>query len=164
MNYNINFKHISIQFVPVSKRIPRILAFLRALVSPLNTLQIDFFNVFLIEQRKIVKRNAQTLILENTLNLLFNPSGIPPIYIDNTGDDISGAIMYNSFENYPPIYFYNESESIPFYWYNLTETFQNSDFKVYIPASVFIAFPIDLIRFEINKYRPAGKNYIIISY
>lgn len=164
MNYSIDFKKIFVQFVAPSKRFERNLSWIKSLVSPLNTVHNEFFNVFLKEQRYIVKRNGQTLILENTLNNAFNPDFIPPIYIDNTGDDIEGIIFYNSFETYPPVIFYNESENIPVYWYNYAETFQNSDFKVFVPNGVLLNYTVDRIKFEINKFKPAGKKYTIINY
>lgn len=165
MNFNIDFTKIFIQFLPPQKRFEDIIAFFKSWLKPLNTTHSETFNVFYPDAVYFTKRNGQILILQNTLNTLFNPDLVPPIYIDDTGDDVSGIIFYNNFEGYSAVIMYNEAEAeAPLYWFTYEETFSNTDFIVYIPIAVQSNFTDEEIKFRIEKYKQAGKKFTTIYY
>jgi hypothetical protein len=162
--FDIDFRILIEWLTPPNKRGATHLAWLRSLVSPLNTKRTSFFDVFLVEQIELVKRNGQKIILEDTLNKVFNPDLFPAIYIDNTGDDVSASVFYNKNEGYPRQLFYNQAEAIPNYIYTEVETFTNKNFIIYVPILVLSSFTSEQIRAEVMKYKPIGPKFTIVTY
>lgn len=163
--YDINFNIFVNENLPPNKREEKQKAWLGALVTPLQTLHDDIFNVYRPDVIARAKHNGQKIIMESVLNSTFGVVAPPYIYIDNTGDDKRPETFYNEFEGYPPQTFFNESElEPPFYFVNQSETIQNNDFKVYVPSAVLASFGSPLIASEVDRLRPYSTNYLIISY
>jgi hypothetical protein len=165
MTYLIDFFLLASRINVVNKRKPIHQSWLNVYMTPLMTLNNAFFNVFFPDVRQRAKRTGQKIVLEQTLNIVFNPGNPRKITIDNSGDDLGTSFFYNSNEGYPPQTFYNESEGEePFYFYNENEYDGLGDFVVFVPVEVITNFTIPQIESEVDKYRPAGTNYQIITY
>lgn len=162
--YLIDFDIQVQRLTPPQNRKPAFLAWLRALVAPLNSLNADFFGTYFPDVTTRAKRTGQKIVLENTLNQVFNPSLSPPIYINNTGDDIETIYLYNEGEGYPALYLYNELESLPYYMYNDSEYSPEFNFIVYIPSAVLGSYNVNQIIAEVNKYKPVGRTFTTIEY
>ena len=163
MGYIIDFSIYVGRFIPVKKRNLKHLAFLKVLVEPLNGLNSSFFSTFFVKVKDETKRNGQKIILENTLNVLFNAGNAQKIVIDNAGDDLSTEFFYNELEGYPAIFFSNEGDGgAPLYLYRESEYIGKNDFKVIVPSGVVATYPESQIKFQVNKYKPAGTSGQII--
>ena len=165
MNYLIDFFLMASRLAPVNKRLSIHLAWLNCYVTPMKTLNDAFFGVFFIAVKNRAKRTGQKIILEQTLNDVFNPEGVSRITIDNAGDNLETSFFYNSNEGYPGQTLYNETEGEePFYFYNEEEYFELTGFTVYVPLFVLSQYTVNQIRAEVDKYRPAGTTFKIKTY
>ena len=150
---------------PPNKRTPIHQSWLNMFMAPLATLNDSFFNTYFPDVQKRAKQTGQKILLEQTLNNLFNPGNARKITIDNSGDDLGTSFFYNSNEGYPAQYFYNENEGeTPFYFYNQSEYFGLNDFVVFVPIEVINNFTVDQVRSEINKFRPVGTKFNLKLY
>lgn len=165
MNYLIDFFLIASRLAPPNKRGSISLSWLYVFMTPMNTINNAFFGVYLVDVRKRAKRTGQKIVLESTLNEVFNPGNPRKITIDNSGDDLANSYFYNENEGYPAQYFYNENEGEqPFYFYNESEYDGLGDFVVFVPIEVLNTFSLAQISAEVDKYRPAGTQFSIITY
>lgn len=160
--YDVNFNILINRVSPPNKRGAVHLAWLRCLVAPLNTLNVAFFTTYFNDVKARAKRTGQKIILEDTLNTVFNSSGIR---IDNTGDNLGIDYFYREDEGYEAIYFYDEAEGEePNYFYSPEEYIGAREFVVLVPTAVLSNFSEAQIKAEVNKYRPAGTTYKILTY
>lgn len=116
---------------------------------------------------------GQISSLEHLLNLKFNLnydinirdtliSNTEIIYIDE--ESIEPFYLWNENENFIPfVYFHNELELFPpIYWYNSMESIYEGSFIVYVPN--WLIYDENYLRAIINKFKIAGKKYLIKSY
>ena len=165
MTYLIDFFLFVARVAPVNKREIIHLAWLNVFVTPMKTLNSAFFGVYFPDVTSRSKRTGQKIILEQTLNLVFNPLGVSLITIDNSGDNLGTNFFYNSTEGYPPQTFYNYPEGeTPVYFYNNSEYFDLTNFVVFVPVAVLSNYTNAQISAEVDKYRPAGTKFSIINY
>lgn len=165
MTYLIDFFLLAARVAPVNKRGFIHLAWLNVFMSPLKTLNDALFRVFFVDVKTRAKRTGQKIILEKTLNSVFNPNGVSLITIDNSGDDIESLYLYNSNEGYEPGFFYNENENqLPVYLFEESEYIGITDFVVFVPLPVVVNFTDAQISAEVDKYRPIGTTFSIKHY
>ena len=89
----------------------------------------------------------------------------PLIYIDNSGDNITPDILFNTSEGLPPFTFHNLSEAqAPAYFNNTAEVTNNRNFVVYVPTAVFAANGAAAIKQQVDRLRPASTFYTIVQY
>ena len=161
---DVNFDIISEYLTPPEIRLPKQSAWLRCFMKPLNDLIIDFGEVFYIDVVARAKRSGQKIILEDTLNKVFNSTGAQSITIDNTGDDLEFDFFYNSGESYPPTFINTEGFGDPTFIYNSFEYIGLNDFIVFVPSSVLANYNENQIIKEVEKYNPVGTNFTIKEY
>ena len=165
MNLTIDFFLMASRLAPVNKRMVIHLAWLQCFVTPLNTLNDAVFGVYFPDVKARAKRTGQKILMEYSLNIVFNPGNPRKITIDNSGDNIGVNFFYNSNEGYPAQTFYNEAEGeTPFYFNNELEYEGGTDFVVYVPTEVLSNYSEAQVKNEVDKYRPAGTSFTIITY
>lgn len=182
--YDINFKILSERITPPFLRKPVLLAWFAALLKPVQELRDNIFSdyanggfdfivnnsVFGIRER--VKRNAQTIAFENTLNREFAVLTAPLIYIRNfvgsqdlvyLTDETSGYTP--SFWDQPPntanetVFMGNEIDYLP-----------DFDFIVYVPNGIFVTLGTTLaerkarVQSEVDKYKISGTTNDVLPY
>lgn len=126
-----------------------------------TTIFTTFYNQIIAE----TKHNGQKIIMEDVLNTVFSVPGPSFIYIDNTGNNVNPETFFNESESYPAKILFNESEAQPaLFMYNESETIQNTDFVVYVPAAIYTANGEAKIRSEVDRLRPYGTKYTVVSY
>jgi hypothetical protein len=161
--YNVNNGILSNLNTPPNKRGVVHLSWLKALLSPLQTLNDNFANVYFPDVFARSKRNAQKIVLEHTLNSIFNANSFPLIYINNTGTLIDIISFYTKDET-NPVPIYAKSEGNPLFIYTKEEYFNGGMFVVNVPSAVIPNFNENQIKSEVDKYRPAGTKYEINIY
>lgn len=152
MWYNINYNQLAALLTPTFLRKPKLLAFLSALVLPIQLLHI----LWLLKRERdwyIINHTGQVYSLRNALNDFLDPS-LRRIYISD-GDSFPRDYIYTTPEN-KPIYlgkiFIKQS----------SEYFGTGvDFKVFVPAEIE-STSIYEIKHIIELYRLASKRYQII--
>lgn len=139
----------------------RHLAWLRALMAPLSSLNITFMtNVNDVRYRLYL--TGQVIYLEHYLNDLFDPisrriyiddgNATPPLFLFNKADNVDGLTIYNKSEMQPPVYLGNRAEQEG-----------EVDFIIYIPFDFATSDTIleTKIRTATNRYKPAGRRYSV---
>lgn len=163
MSFIIDFNIQSKWLAPVNKRGPKHLAWLRALMAPLNELNDSFFGTYFPDVTLRANQNGQRIILEDVLNRLFNPALEPSIYILNSEQNVKPVSFFDESED-KPVFFFDESEGKPVYFFDGSETESSTGFKVFVPSGVLASFTEGQIRAEVDRHRPVSTQYIIISY
>lgn len=161
ISFVVNFDILAKKLSPISKRGAKSLAWLYSLIEPMNTINNDFFVLFYGDLVDQAKRTGQKIVLEDTLNNLFDPER--RIYIDNSGDDIASTYIYNFSEGYEPFFVKTEAEGEYRYLFNHTEESEGGGFVVYVPWQVFNNFEPNLVIAKIEQYRPAGTTYTMTT-
>ncbi|RKR83174.1 hypothetical protein BDD43_3376 [Mucilaginibacter gracilis] len=160
--YSLNFTRIIRSYL-ATWLAPVRLAWLTALVSPLEQTRDDVFITFRNEAIEKARYNCQTIILQSILNKVFNTGNKTDIYIKNSDEFTEHTNLFNEAEGYPAIYLYNEGEGRPIYLFNESEFEQVYDFVVYVPTAIYNA-SLDVLKAWIDKYKFSGINYNIIAY
>lgn len=161
---DVDFDIISKYLTPPELCKPRHNAWIRCFMRPLNDLMTDFGDVFFIDVLAKAKRSGQKIVLEDTLNKVFNPLGLKRITIDNTGDDLEVITFYNSYEGFPPTFINTEGFGGPTFFSNSFELNNLTAFVVFVPTEVLANFNENQIRNEVLKYNPEGTTFTIIIY
>lgn len=158
MNIRVNFKNLVRQVLPPHKRQPVRLAFLSALLYPLQLL-FNLFATWRDTWRMLVGVNSQVKVLEGYLRkkygepirikiVTFN-NGLLPVGLISEGRTMwpqFGLAGENAFRSVPL-----ENE--------IRDKFDGADFIVYIPSGL----DIRLIESEIEKYKQVLTTYKIIQ-
>jgi hypothetical protein len=160
--FNINWDKTIKLLLPVHLRRQRTLAFLKALSRPLKNLYNGFIN-YRRQTLRTVSHTGQVMYLEQLLNDLYSPSH-RGIEIVDSDDDRFPAMLYNAAEGQLPVYVYNklEEEEEPYYLRNIAEYYNLIDFIVRVPNGLSVSPAI--IRNWVNRYRQAGKRFILQYY
>lgn len=156
MNPGVNIGNLVRQLLPLHKRQPLRLAWLRALLSPLAALYQDF-DKWRDDTRMMINVNSQVKVLEGYLRAKYNERIRIVTFADGllfVGLKSEGSAMHPDFglktENvYKEIPLRGESR----------DRFGDADFIVYVPRTV----DINLISAEIQKYKRALITYKIIQ-
>jgi len=115
------------------------------------------------EIRRRALYNGGKMVLQDALNTIF---GLTPneIIVETQSEVAYKTFTYNESENIP-IYSYNESESSPpIYLFNDSEAVDDFDFLVLVPVGIYTAELDRRIRAEVNLYKTAGKSFDVITY
>lgn len=152
MWYQINYSQLAGLLTPSFLRKPKMLAFLSAIVLPIQYLHIQWLSK---RERDwyVINHTGQVYSLRNALNDRLDPS-LRQIYLSDG----------NSF---PRDYVYTTAETNPVYLGKIfiktsSEYFGTGvDFYVHVPAEI-IASSIFEIKYIVELYRLASKRYIII--
>lgn len=163
--YNIDFGQFAKTIIPPVKRGVKHLAWLKAILTPLQTVFDSFFGTFRPDIVSRAKHNGQKIIMESVLNETFSVTAPPYIYIDNTGNNNEPITFFNEREGFEGAFFFNESEAeTPTYLVNNSETNTNTNFVVYVPSAVLSSFGSSIIAAEVDRLRPYSTQYTITSY
>lgn len=163
--YNITYKDFVIDQLPVDKRELVNVAYLTALLKPLETVHLDTFGPFRDQVVKKSKQNSQKILLESILNEKFGVVSAPFIYIDNSGDNIAPGVFFNEAEGLPPVFMFNISEGQPpKFLNNESEVSLNRNFVVFVPLAVFTAVGTIAIESELDRLKVYSTNYTIQTY
>jgi hypothetical protein len=138
----------------------RHLAWLRALMAPLQSLNVAF-REYVAEVRYAMYLTGQVIYLEHYLNDLYDPVA-RRIYIED-GDAGVPLFLYNKEEAQAPIIIYNkaESETAPVLFIKADVEGQ-FDFAIVIPWANIPDVEALKMRSRVNKYKIAGKRYDIV--
>lgn len=141
----------------------RHLAWLRALMAPLSTLNVIFMTA-VNDIRYRLYLTGQVIYLEHYLNDLFDPIS-RRIYIED-GNPTTSFFLYNKADNVTDPVIYNKSEAQPpVYITNRSEAEDDVDFIIYIPFDLVTSQATlePKIKTSTNRYKPAGRRYLIID-
>jgi len=159
MNYVLDILNEWVKLIPVKLRGTRLVAWVQSLLRPVQTIADDLAS-FVADTNYLLTWNGQVIYLEHRLNDEFDPSS-RSIYIDDpTQAGIVPVFIYNQAEQQPPTFLYNISEGQPStFIYNVSEYSSNTDFIVFIPASLNNALTKARMKRVINTYKQAGRRY-----
>lgn len=159
MNFGLNILQLVKGLIPLKIRGDRFMAWIGALVAPIQTLNVTFASL-VDDLRYKQKFNGQVIYLEHILNDQFDPNG-RDVYIDDPSEYILENYIFNVSEDPQTLILYNKSEGQPpLYLYNLDEVAANNDFIVYVPDTITFNSAVEVqMRAIINRYRHAGKRY-----
>lgn len=132
---------------------------LAVLVKPLNTV----YGYFMAHREATIRKmrfNSQTIVLENLLNDLFDPT-LRRIIIINRGDTNQPVYIYQSAEN-KPLYIYQESELVADPSLNTfvgTDAEYGTIYHFIVQAAVGSLTSEEIVRLKatVNYYRFSGK-------
>lgn len=163
--YIVNYTAFKEQLLPLLLRQPKLLAVLKALLSPLVLLYNDFF-AFKTAAIYKTEHNAAITLLEKMLNDGFD-NVLRRIFINNA--EITATQHYYDEANGDPLYFYDEGNGDPQWFFDI-ETFNvyRSDFTVFLPMAMRPLDPEDeerlltRIRADLDYYKMYGTKYTIV--
>ncbi|WP_107039978.1 hypothetical protein [Brumimicrobium mesophilum] len=144
----------------ISPRLRKVftLAFFKACASPL-VVSFSTFYQFYEDKKYELLFNGQVIYLEHLLNDQFDNIN-RGIYITDAPQQADQIVLYNENENNEETVIFNIPENEPpIVTYNYSEMLAWPDFIVNIPSSV--VFNQTQLKAYVNKYKLAGKNYII---
>lgn len=156
--------------LPVRRRMPKIIALLTALLSPV----LYVYNIFITTKNNIFYRlshTGQVIVMTAALNDVFDPvdRGIyitdgpfkPPLYGYNIAENkpfyLGNISEYGTTVYQNPIYVYNISESV----------FAGVQFVVHVPTAVesLPGYSLAWLRSEVDEYRlPSKGNYNVVYF
>jgi hypothetical protein len=164
MSWYVNLYAFALDLVPPDLRQSRLLAFLNALLAPLQEVNQRFIDLVGVLFYK-TSFNGQVIYLEHLINDAYDneqrrcyiddPSGIlqQPLYVYHKYEGQIDPVIYTKAENgtQPIIYGETEDDLLP-------------DFIVYMPADAYTSLNEPNLRAIINQYRIAGKRYTIETF
>lgn len=156
--YIIDWSRLVRWLLPVRLRQSRTVAWLMALIAPVQSLYAAFI-AYRDECSYFLNHTSQVVYMEAAMNDVFDPVN-RGIYI------VDGAVydplwLYQEAE-LKPLYVRMASESSPQWLYTELETLVGqADFIVRVPVAV--TFDMDRLKALIDKYRLAGKSYYKIE-
>jgi hypothetical protein len=155
----LNIINIIQSLLPPTKRQPLMIAFLKVLTAPLQSLNNWIADVYYPDIIRRTKWNAQVMLFAKALNDLHNPDNYSErIYIDGGASDLEHTYFYNTVEE-TPIYFHNNEEQLYEYNFNMSEYSTAYDFVVYYPSA--LESKVKQIDTTVKKYKTVGSNYIL---
>lgn len=172
-NFNISFQYQLNNLIQWFDAFPKRMAWLRVLLSPLETMHA----AFLVHREKVNREatyNCQTMVLERAMNLQYYgveqwhsnaaPTANGHIYIQNVSNSIAVTFTYYNVENQvnPTIYYDSEGQAPEFYSYYDSEYQNQYDFIVWVPVA--LSFDENEMRAFIDLYVFGGIDYTIQTY
>ena len=144
--------------LPISKRKFLNIAWLKFLSKPIRRI-LDEYYTHRKTNELLIHMNGQVIYIEHILNHYFDPIN-KGIYITDSAQVEEGVVLYNDAEDNEETYLYNDAENADeTYFFNQEELQNWADFIVNIPSSV--TYNEQQLRALVNRYKIAGKNYII---
>lgn len=157
---NVDFDDLINDELPVNQRRYIITAFLKMLYRPLRNMLTTFY-LFYDRIRYELAFGSTVIELEHLLNEMFD-SVNRDIYITDAPEQIT-SFIFNESEGNEPIFLFNQSENEQgIYLYNQEEVDSLTAFIVWVPGT--LSYNVDQLKALVNKYKTAGKSYIIINY
>ena len=158
MKYDFNHRKIATQLLPTALRKSNSIAFLSALLSPLQ----DIYNDFITNKNRLSKEaryNSQTMLFEYLLNSEFDETSRRiTIKTTSAGGVRVDAVLKSEGSK---VLAYQKNEGTGKILANLKSEETSTDFIVYIPTN--LSNKKDAIKRLINKYRFGGKIFEIIE-
>lgn len=161
MWYKVNWNVFLLQNLLIRYRVPKVVAFLKVLISPINDSYYSWHN-WRIDNLYKMEYTGQICYLRGSLNDKFDPLQ-RRIYIGE-GEDKPTTYIYTEAE-YQAVYTNTEAEGNEgtLYIYTEAETADSGlDFIVYVPFELLIT-QIYAIRAHIDFYKQGGRRYAIIG-
>lgn len=158
INLYFDFHKNMTLLIPFKIRGQRFAAWISALLSPLQSVNLVFTEV----GRKIRYKadfTGQVIYLEHYLNDLFDPAERRIFIDDPIQTQIERSVIFNKTDDENTLIVANKSENLNTYIINQTATETNIDFVVHAPGSVFVQADELEWRAHIDEYRIAGKKY-----
>jgi hypothetical protein len=158
VRYRVDFDTLAQQMLPSLLRRPRLIAWLRSLLTPLRQLYTDFITYTRYAQREL-SYNGQTMILEGALNDGFD-SGVRRITVSNTDTELLPLYINFSIELEPekPVRF--ASESPPWLYVPAFDEFNTQlDFIVRAPSILYTPERARQLHARIQRFKPATRRY-----
>ncbi len=161
LRYRVRFADLATQLLPSLLRRPRLVAWLAALLSPLEMLYQDFVAYQRATFRELAY-SSQTLVFEGALNDQFDPY-TRRIRIVNQEVELTPLYLNFRDENQPDEKFIGFTvEGRPFrYCYQYTEFDTQLDFIVRVPSALRSPERTTQLNARINRFRYATKKYAI---
>jgi len=156
--YDLTYEKQIKRLIPPHKRKPKRIAWIRDLLTPLQWLRDQIFDIYRPDVVERTKYNAQTIVFEEILNKKFDAI-LKRIYIVNFYNTLIYTYFYKKSEN-KPVYFYKKSENKPVYLFKKSEFLIDFDFIVHCPVG--LSTQDKIIRAIIDKYKIVGTNYTVI--
>ncbi len=154
--FNLDLGNIKISFIPRHWRRVNFIDFLTAIYKPFYTFQTTF-NQYFNDVEYAMLWNGQVIMLEHYLNDLYDPIN-RGIYITD-GQQLD-VLYVSTIEENEPIYISTILENNTEFIVNPIESYNtDSDFEINIPIGTY--FNESVLRSQVNKYKLAGKQYII---
>jgi hypothetical protein len=157
--YIIDFASLAKLLLPPFLRQAKMLSWLRALVKPIQSLNIRF-NALMSRIRYRMRFNGQVMYLKHILNDFYDPV-LRRIYLGDGNVLGLPEYIYNRVELRPK-YLRNRSEGIAVpYLRNRMEYDMAVDFIVWVPNALLSADPelARKIRALVNHYRLSGRRF-----
>ena len=150
--------------LPVRRRMPKIIALLTALLSPV----LYLYNIFITVKNNVfyrVSHTGQVIVMTAALNDVFDPVD-RTIYITD-GPLESPVYLYMRNED-KPVYLYARSENKPVYLYTRAEIYAfGYQFIVHVPSDVesLPGYSLAWLRSVVDEYRlPSKGNYNVVYF
>ncbi|HNX90009.1 MAG TPA: hypothetical protein PKH58_13110 [Paludibacteraceae bacterium] len=166
--FNVNLNSIITWLLPTFLRGATLIAILKALLHPLQSLHF-LLDAFRIQKQYELSITSQVIWLEKMLNTIFDPLN-ELIYIQDVGA-VNQVYMSNKAESPHPRYLYNKAEAAyPTYIYNKSEDIYQFNFTVMVPLAIYNNLllnnnsGLNQMKANLNKYKMFGTIYIIQSY
>lgn len=147
--------------IPPFWRKSRLIAWIKALISPVQTLTDDFVQ-FKADKKYDVSFNGQVIYLEHLLNDRFDDTQ-RRIYITDSTTQIIAPFVYNKVEQ-KEIYIYNKSESTPFFLFGKNEYLTGTDFIVHVPTALLTPSVEIILVALVKRYKIAGKRFEVKTF
>ena len=149
--------------IPEILRQTRLLAFVRALLSALQTVQASV-EAFIASKKYQLTFNGQVIYLEHRLNDGFDNTQRRIYITDAQPSNVQPTIVTNRNEGQPTLIVRNITEGVvTSVFYNTVELQTRFDFIVFVPTSVLNNNQNDL-RALVNFYKIGGKNWIFQAF
>ena len=156
--YNVNWGKLLNWLLPEMLRKPKLLAFMNALVFPIQLLHIDLLR-FKKQKEYQLSINSQVCRMQAMLNDKYD-SGARRIYIDD-GHLGNSVYVFTAAEN-THTWLFKSSENNPLYVYNRNEIKGTAaHFIVYIPTILNGNINIPELTSLVNIYKLPGKRWQI---
>jgi hypothetical protein len=161
-NFNLA-KYVRGYLSPLLRK-PRLLAYVRALISPHQAWRDQRTQTIYPDLERRARYNAQVARFEAALNIIFGQTVTPTyrgIYLDESSVR-KRTYLFNMVEELP-LYLYNANEGQPVYLYNNREYLPLADFTVNVPQALY-ATQLPRIRATVDRYKLAGTTYAVLPY
>lgn len=149
-----------LQYVPPFLRYPKLIGFLRALLSPL----VSYRNQLLLTIYPTIERrahyNSQVIVFEALLNFEFGYVSQQITILDGT---VLNRVYTANADEHDPVYTANADENAPVFIGNAAEYRTPYDFIVRVPQQLYNT-QLARLRSLVNKYKLAGVNYNVVAY
>lgn len=174
MWYRLDIGKLAEQLLPPVLRSSILLALLRVLVAPLETV-IAQFRAYRQDTNDAQHICGHVLPLETALNRAYQRQRAPYISIESV-HATSNIILYHESEGQVPLYLSKETEEgAPTYMVHESEAPPDINFVVHVPTILCTSLQsaeqdtygwvwLTKIRDILDRYKPAGRHYVIELY